>query len=138
MKAIQHNLLQVIMGLGVKSIPSQQQQKMTETSGKQEQDIGITKKYYSVISSVLGCFCECHHHIHPEIPLVIHCTLLQTSTYYHLELHRTAGSHANQWEHLELVAIGIHNAHYRRPDHEQGFSTYIWEIQHWQTFHCVL
>ena len=44
---MQHNLS---MGLGVKHIPSQQQQKVTVTSGKQAQDIGITKKYYSVIS----------------------------------------------------------------------------------------
>ena len=39
---------------------------------------------------------------------------------YHLELHRTAESHANQWKRLELVAVGIHNAHDRRPDHEHG------------------
>ena len=47
-------------------------------------------------------------------------TFTNKYTYYHLELHRTAGSHANQCERLGLVAVGIHNAHDRGPDHEQG------------------
>ena len=51
------------MGVGVKPTPSQQQEELTVTSGEQVQDIGVVKTYCGVISSLLGCFCGCHHHV---------------------------------------------------------------------------
>ena len=112
---MQHTL---IMGLGVKHIPITTKSDSNKwKTGSRYRD---NKKVLQCHFFLLGCFCGCHHHIHLKKstckPLY---TFTNKYTYYHLELHRTTGSHANQWERLELVAVGTHNAHDRRPDHEQ-------------------
>ena len=113
---MQHTL---IMGLGVKHIP---------TTTNSDSNKWKTGSRYRDNKKVL----QCHFFFvglllwmpSPYSPKHSTCKPLYTFTnkytYYHLELHRTAGSHANQWERLELVTVGTHNAHDRRPDHEQG------------------